>query len=81
MKHAIILNRDGFRDGTVAIVKHSTHVLIGGYPYRLTPTEEQTRPEGYTICDVYNITPHPGDDGRQIWQVAVSPEHLQHLTS
>lgn len=83
MKKGIIIQQDGFRGDTVAVGRYKNDgVIIGTNSdlYRLEPTGERTKPENYVVCDVYNTNPFPGDDGRALWQIALSEEHLAHLT-
>lgn len=82
MQRGIIFDSNGFRDGSAAIQKFENGVLIGQYAtvYRLVPNGERTKPEDFVVCDVYSDPLCAEDDGRVLWQVAVSEQHLEHLS-
>lgn len=71
MQTAIIIDRNGYRDGTAPILRSASGgVLINGDLYHISPTDERTQPEGYVICNV----------DEALWQIAVSEQALSRLT-
>ena len=74
MSNAILLDSDGYRNGTLHIGRYGGKLHVGNVKGALHPTESKTQPEGYTVCNVSD--PEMPDDGYYPWQVAVSDDTL-----